>query len=151
MRYPGPSHRPRGGLELPMTPMIDVIFLLIIFFICTSSFQAPEEVLPTNLSFPGALGVKSMLDPMLEDLDEIVVKILWGDRGVAWEINKRQYASLVEVHAVLDAVAKVKSDLPVILDVDPQVPLENVIDVYDLCRHLGLQKVQFAASAEAGS
>jgi biopolymer transport protein ExbD len=151
MRQPGLSHRPRGGLELPMTPMIDVIFLLIIFFICTSSFQPPEEVLPTNLSFPGAVGAEAAVDPMLQDLDEIVVKLLWGERGIAWEINRRQYASLLEVRAVLDAVAKVKPDLPVILDVASQVPLENVIDVYDLCRHLGLQKVQFAASAEAGA
>jgi biopolymer transport protein ExbD len=134
-----------------MTPMIDVIFLLIIFFICTSSFQPPEEVLPTNLSFPGAVGAEAVVDPMLQDLDEIVVKLLWGERGIAWEINRRQCASLLEVRAVLDAVAKVKPDLPVILDVAPPVPLENVIDVYDLCRHLGLQKVQFAASAEAGS
>lgn len=134
-----------------MTPMIDVIFQLIIFFICTSSFQPPEEVLPANLSFPGAVGVEATVDPMLEDLDEIVVKLLWGQQGIAWEINKRQYASLLEVRAVLDAVAKVKPDLPVILDVAPPVPLENVIDVYDLCRHLRLQKVQFAASAEAGS
>lgn len=151
MRSTAYSHRPRGSLELPMTPMIDVIFLLIIFFICTSSFQPPEEVLPTNLSFPGALASEAAADPMLKDLDEIVVKLLWREPGVAWEINKRQYQNLLDVRAALGAVAKVKPDLPVILDVDRQVPLENVIDVYDLCRHLGLEKVQFAASAEAGA
>lgn len=132
-----------------MTPMIDVIFLLIIFFICTSSFQPPEEILPTNLSFPGALAAEVAADPMIKDLDEIVVKVLWTDQGVAWEINKRQYQSLADVRTVLNAVVQVKRDLPVILDVDRQVPLENVIDVYDLCRHLGLEKVQFAAEAEA--
>ena len=38
-----------------MTPMIDVIFLLLIFFVCTASFQAPEQILPTNLRLPGSL------------------------------------------------------------------------------------------------
>ena len=46
-------------MEVKMTPMIDVIFLLLIFFVCTASFRAVEEVLPTNLSLPGAIGAES--------------------------------------------------------------------------------------------
>ena len=34
----------------------------------------------------------------------------------------------------------------VILDIDGNVPLENVIDVYDVCRQIGLRRIQFAAS-----
>lgn len=149
MRRTDYSRGQRGNLELPMTPMIDVIFQLIIFFICTSSFRPPEEILPTNLSLPGSVAAQVAVDPAIKDLDEVVVKLLWGDSGIAWQINDRNYRSLAEVRAVLGAVVQVKSDLPVILDIDQRVPLENVIDVYDLCRHLGLQKVQFAASAES--
>jgi biopolymer transport protein ExbD len=149
MRSTDYNRSQRGSLELPMTPMIDVIFQLIIFFICTSSFRPPETVLPTNLSFPGAVGASVAVDPMVKDLDEIVVKLHWSDQGIAWEINKRQYHTLADVRGVLAAVARVKIDLPVILDVNRQVPLENVIDVYDLCRHLGLEKVRFAASAQS--
>ena len=32
-----------------MTPMIDVIFQLLIFFICTSSFQLPEKLFATPI------------------------------------------------------------------------------------------------------
>ncbi len=133
---------------MKMTPMIDVIFLLLIFFVCTASFQAVEEILPTNLILPGSIAADVPLDPELEDLDEIVVKVLWHDGRVSWQINRRDYGRLDQVRAVLAAAAQVKIDLPVILDVDPDVPLENVIDVYDLCRRIGLEKVQFAASAE---
>jgi len=148
MRRTGYSHSTRGALELPMTPMIDVIFQLIIFFICTSSFLPPESILPTDLSMAGSVSAGTAVDPAIRDLDEIVVKLLWGDEGIAWEVNQRRYRSLAEVRAVLAAVAEVKIDLPVILDVDRQVPLEHVIDVYDLCRQIGLQKIQFAASVE---
>ncbi len=132
-----------------MTPMIDVIFLLLIFFVCTASFQALEEILPTNLSLPGAIAADVPVDPELEDLDEIVVKILWRKGRASWQINRRDYVRLDRVRAVLRAAAQIKVDLPVILDPAPDVPLEAVIDVYDLCRQIGLEKVQFAASDEA--
>jgi biopolymer transport protein ExbD len=131
-----------------MTPMIDVIFLLLIFFVCTASFQAAEEVLPTNLSLPGTTSEAQPVDPELEDLDEIVVKVLWRDGRVAWQINGRDLPGLDAVRSVLRAAAGVKIDLPVILDVDAPVPIEDVIDVYDVCRQIGLRRVQFAASAD---
>ncbi len=149
MRLPSYHQRQSGRLDVKMTPMIDVIFLLLIFFVCTASFQALEEVLPTNLSLPGAIAADMPIDPELEDLDEIVVKILWRDGRAGWQINRRDYVRLDQVHAVLAATVQIKADLPVILDPDPNVPLEDVIDVYDLCRQIGLEKVQFAASDEA--
>jgi biopolymer transport protein ExbD len=129
-----------------MTPMIDVIFLLLIFFVCTASFQAAEEVLPTNLSLPGSVDSDVEIDDEWEDLDKVVVKILWRADRVAWQINERDYTSLAEVRAVLEAIARMKMELPVILDVDASVPLEDVIDVHDVCRQIGLMRIQFAVS-----
>lgn len=148
MRRP-PYHRDeRGRLDVKMTPMIDVIFLLLIFFVCTASFQAAEQVLPTNLSLPGTMDSEVQVDLEWEDLERIVVKILRRDGRATWQINDRDYLRLEEVRAVLTAAAAVKTDLPVILDVDGDVPLEDVIDVYDLCRQIGLETIQFAASVE---
>lgn len=147
MRRP-PYHREgRERLDVKMTPMIDVIFLLLIFFVCTASFQMLEEVLPTNLALPGSVSAQTPPDEEIEDLDELVVEVSWRDGRPAWRINRRYYTSLGEVRGVLAAVAKVKIDLPLILDIEGEVPLENAIDVYDLCRQVGLKKIQFAASA----
>jgi len=131
-----------------MTPMIDVIFLLLIFFVCTASFQPPEEVLPTSFSLPGVIDSDVPIDPEVADLDEIVVRVLWLDGRAQWQINDVDYAQLGEVRGVLESIRELKSDLPVILDVDPDVPMEDVIDVYDVCRGVGLEKIQFAASVE---
>jgi len=150
MRKP-PYHRDeRGRLDVKMTPMIDVIFLLLIFFVSTASFQAPEASLPTNLSLPGVVSDVEPIDLELEDLEEIVVEILWRDGHAGWQINERELASLDEVRAVLQAAADVKIDLPVILDVEDKdrVPIEDVIDVCDVCRQIGLERVKFAASVE---
>lgn len=148
MRRP-PYHRDdRGRLDVKMTPMIDVIFLLLIFFVSTASFRAAEETLPTNLSLPGTLAESEPIDPELEDLDDVVVKILRREGRTGWQINGEDLPNLGEVRAKLEAVAKVKIDLPVILDVEGDVPIENVIDVYDICRQIGLERVQFAASVD---
>ena len=131
-----------------MTPMIDVIFLLLIFFVCTANFQLVEEVLPTNLSLPGSVDTQVEIDLLEEDLDDITVKIFpRGDR-TAWQVNGRDYDRLEQVGAVLRAAAEIKIDLPVILDVDAEVPIEDVIDAYDLCRQIGLKRIQFAVSSD---
>jgi biopolymer transport protein ExbD len=146
MRRP-PYHRGDGGrLEVKMTPMIDVIFLLLIFFVSTASFQAVEEVLPTNLSLPGAMSESEPIDEEFEDLEEIVVKVLWQNGRAAWQINQRELTDLYGVRAVLEAAAQVNVELPVILDVDGAVPIEHVIDVCDVCRQIGLVEIHFAAS-----
>jgi biopolymer transport protein ExbD len=147
MRRP-PYHRDRGRLDVKMTPMIDVIFLLLIFFVCTASFQRAEAILPTDLSLPG-ISDAVPIEQQWEDLDEIVVKIVWRDDRPGWQINEQDVATLKQLWASLEAAARIQIDLPVILDVDGRVPIENVIDVVDLCRQIGLEKVLFAASAGA--
>ncbi len=121
--------------------------MLLIFFVCTASFTPPEQVLPTRLSLPGSIDTDVPVEE-LQDLDEIVIKILWREGRPSWEINNRIYDRLEEVHNLLVAVAQMQGDLPVILDVEPEVPMEDVIDVYDLCRQVGLTRIQFAASVE---
>ena len=50
MKTPGCTRRhSKKPPELRMTPMIDIVFNLIIFFILTQSFKATEGYLPTNL------------------------------------------------------------------------------------------------------
>jgi biopolymer transport protein ExbD len=44
----------------------------------------------------------------------------------------------------LQLVAGIKTDAPVILHPDEEVPVGNVIDVYDISRIAGFDKIQFA-------
>ena len=144
MRRPQTYRSERGRLEANMTPMIDVIFNLLIFFVCTVSFQPPEEVLPTFLSSLGAV-TDVPRPPEMQDFDDVVVKVYARDATIAWEINRQHYGTLAQVRDVLLAIAGVKNDLPVIIDAEGDIPLGSVIDLYDLCRLTGFQKIQFAA------
>jgi len=148
MRCPASRRNRTDRAEVKMTPMIDVIFLLLIFFVCTASFQRIEHVLPTRLSLLGDTPTDIPIEPELIDLDKIVVEILWRDAQPSWRINQRECQRLTEVGTVLQAARSLEADLPVILDPQPAVPMEHVIDLYDLCRQVGLQRVRFAASAD---
>ena len=129
-----------------MTPMIDVVFMLLIFFVWTASFRAVELTLPSSLvTQSGGQGVES--DPELEDLERIVVRIVWDGQRPGWTVNDVPANSLAAVRDRLGAVARIKQNLPVLLDPVAEIPLGHVIDVYDVARQAGFQNVQFATEA----
>lgn len=67
------SHRPTR-IELTMTGMIDVVFLLLIFFLVTSAFVPPEHQLPSGIQF------ESQADSQRpRDLEPAVIQISWSE------------------------------------------------------------------------
>ena len=150
MRIPSPYGDRRGELELAMTPMIDVIFLLLVFFVWTASFQVVEHVLPSRLSATSGTLPADASDPPPpeDDFEDVVVRIVWTGDQVAWRINDTRLTSLADVEQRLAVIARIKPDAPVILHPDAPVPLGNVINVYDRARRVGFQKVQFATSED---
>ena len=126
-----------------MTPMIDVIFLLLVFFVCTANFKPPEEILPMDSTLPGDM-VAEMVLPDPVNLDVVLIQIFF-DREPHWQIEGNQCSSLQEVQNILRLVRDVKADIPVIIESAENVPMEKVIDIYDICRRVGLSRIQFAA------
>ena len=152
MKTPSCFTSRRSSMELQMTPMIDVVFLLLVFFVWTASFQVAEYVLPSSVSAAAGAGQANANDPPPPeaDFDQVVVRILWVDDQPAWRINDQPLGSLEQVHKQLDRIANIKRDAPVILHPDPLVPLGNVIDIYDIARLVRFEKVQFAAAEPGG-
>lgn len=143
MRRPS-AYPVERGFDVMMTPMIDVVFLLLVFFVCTSGFNRPEENLPSNLSQPGVGGASVAPRPE-EDFEEIVVRISVADNSVAYHIGERRIDNEQALRAALAELASIDTSLAVVLDSGPEVPLGAVIDAYDGCRAAGFDKVQFAA------
>jgi biopolymer transport protein ExbD len=130
-----------------MTAMIDVIFLLLIFFVCTVNFTPLEGVLPTDMSLSGSSPVEIVL-PEPENLD-VVHFYLSFEGSPKWLVEENRCSSLAEVRIVLQKLREIKADVPVILESGENVPMQHVIDVYDVCRASGLSKIQFAAKGES--
>jgi len=138
-----PTHHGRTETDVAMTPMIDVVFLLLIFFICTASFQAAEELLPMGLAATGGPGAAAAVE-VDSDRERIVIGATHADAETRWVVNKHACNSLAELRQLLAAAAEANRARPVTLDVAGEVPLGDMIDVYDLCRLVRFEKIQFA-------
>jgi len=126
-----------------MTPMIDVVFQLLIFFICTANFRILEELLPTTLAV--GTNAAAAAAPAEPELEHVVVRAARAEGQTRWIVNGRPCDSLGDVGTVLRAVAEIDRALPVILDVAGEVPLGDMIEVYDVARLAGFERIQFAA------
>ena len=147
------SHASRREFQVSMTPMIDVVFLLLIFFVCTASFQAVESVLPTHLKVAGSATVAVRPEQELKQLERILIEIATargsksgGQRTIHYKINGQPCESHGRLDDRIGSLARIDASLPVVLDIGGQVPLGHAIDVYDRCRLVGLRQIQFAAS-----
>ena len=149
MKVPHSSQRRGGGvMEINMTPMIDMVFLLIVYFVWTSGDLAMETLLPSHISEQRGTSATTSDDipPPEADFDPVIVRVSYDDAGAQWSVNGEPLASLAELRAVLANLVDIKRDAPVILHPEANVPLGSVIDVYDLSRALGFEKVQFATT-----
>ena len=127
--------------------MIDVVFLLLIYFVCTASFQPLEQSLRTPLAVPTGGASAQPVDVEIDDFEPIVVRARADDTGrVSWLVGEAPCVSLAQVQATLAALHQIHSELPVVLDVGSTVPLGEVVGLYDSCWLAGYRKIQFAAS-----
>ena len=131
-----------------MTPMIDVVFLLLIFFICTASFQIVEQNLPgkVQLELPPGTEVVETTEST-EDIDPVILNIRWENSNPLWSLNGQRYPKLDTLKKKLAALSTVDSTVPLVLDIAPEVPLGDAINTYDLGRNAGFTQIQFAADA----
>lgn len=116
--------------SLGLAPLIDVVLLLLIFFLVTSSFATPRvplELPPAQTGeAPGPAGLTVTLSE---------------DGGL--RIDDRQ-ASLSELEQALDAVAGPEAEL--LLRADRQVPHGRVVEVLDLARRHAVEQIGIAVS-----
>ena len=148
MKVPSSYHRGQSKMEIQMTPMIDVVFLLLVYFVWTAGFMIVEQILPSNVSAAaGGTAEPDQPPPPEADFDNVVVRLRTGDNGLQWQVNDQALSSLNQVLEKLLRIVSIKPDAPVILHPDANVPLGDVIDAYDAARRASIKKVQFAATA----
>lgn len=118
--------------EINMTPMLDVVFILLIFFIVTASF-VKEAGIEVNRP-EAATAVK-------KERANILVAI--SDKGEIW-INKRR----VDVRAVQANIERLKAENPqgtVVIQADKKATTDVLIKVMDSARAAGVYDVSIAA------
>ena len=118
--------------DIDMTPMLDVVFILLIFFIVTASFVKEAGI---DVNRPeAATAVK-------KERANILVAI--SDTGEIW-INKRR----IDVRAVQANIERLKAENPqgtVVIQADKKSTTDTLIKVMDAARAAGVYDVSIAA------
>lgn len=125
----------KDDVELNLTPLIDVVFLLLIFFMVSTTFQRASEL---NITLPKASEEYTEAKP-----DSVKVDI---DAQGRVYVNDKQLVNtqlLTIREAIRDAVRDLKNP-PLIIAADANARHQMVIKVMDAARQLGLIKITFA-------
>ena len=148
---PSRSRRRRGGLSLNLTPMIDVTFLLLVFFVCTTRALERESLLRADLTAQASVAPVDALS-----LDEPPLRIAIGrnDGQVTLRIDAPlpQPGSVEELVTLLqqrrfgpgNPTGLFSAEQPIELAPTKDAPWEDAVAIFNAVTRAGYTRVGFA-------
>jgi biopolymer transport protein ExbD len=122
--------------NVDLTPMIDMVFILLIFFMVSTTFVKDMKI---DIERPGAASAQSASSKALRvNIDSSQNVYIDGKPVRVWMVQSR-------VRELLDS-AGTKS---VLVIVDRRVPAEKLVEIVDQCRLAGAADVGVATEKEA--
>lgn len=144
-------------VAINVVPMVDVIFCLCVFFMCSLKFKQLEGKFDSWLPKGKGVGGTGSVSALIEEIrvamfyDEKTGKTLrqLGNRRIDDDAMLQQL--IKDAHA--DFLRLNKPDTPVTIDAEAKVPWREVITVMNLCKRNSIDKIEFAmgASPTAGA
>jgi biopolymer transport protein ExbD len=132
-------------LELQIAPLIDVVFLLLIYFMVTASLIRKEG----DISFmlPANIAQEDMVDIPVEVLIEITNDGTVQVEGMRFDRNDKALDDLVNQIAGLKQIAKSQNS-PFFVNILPHQDAlhRRIIDVMDACAAAGVNSLTFSKS-----
>ena len=125
------SQEPNG--EIDLTPMLDVFFIMMIFFIVTATF----------IKEPG-IDIDRPVARMSDGIKNQNILVAINDNGEIW-INKQQLKN----HQVSQTIAKMHAENPkgaVVIQADKKSTAEKVAQVIDAAKKAGVIDISLATS-----
>ena len=129
-------HARRPDVSINLTPLIDVVFLLLIFFMVSTSFS---ELTQLTVNLPEADGARAP-----DEIGLVVVIDSAGNVTVGGDPVPNEAEGL---YRALEAAANGNVDVPLTLSADAMTPHQYVVMVLDVASLLGLQRVTIATES----
>jgi biopolymer transport protein ExbD len=135
------NFRPRGEEEVDvnLTPLIDVVFLLLIFFMVSTTFIRESEI---ELTLPEA-SAEVREDPI--DIIEIAI-----DANGRYFVNGNALISsqLAVIRQALIDVRPSDAEPVVVISADAEASHQSVVTVMDAARQIGLTRITFPTKTQ---
>lgn len=119
--------------EFNLTPLIDMVFNLLIFFLLTSSYVFQPGI---KINLP-----KAVTSEVLKE-EPLVITVTSED---AIYLNDK-IATVKELISKLNKVSKEKGTL--LIKADKKASVGRVVEIWDMCREAGVPQVNIATSQE---
>ena len=126
--------------EMVLIPLLDIVLLLLIFFMVSTTFKDPEAS-RLHLTLPQAEGT-AVPD---QEPEELRIAI---DAGGHFYVNDQAVVDQEQrtlVRAIRGALNE-RRDLPVLIQADARTPHQAVMTALDAAAELGLVRISFSAT-----
>ncbi len=140
-----------GEEEIMIVPLVDIVFLLLIFFIVTSSFRKPirewDVQLPeSTYAAKGAYRADELIIVFMANKDPKTGKVeVWKNLVSAKDGGVRERVTETELRKVFFA-AQSRTPIPVVrLEIDRSVPHYHVAETIDSLHSFNLRNIAFRA------
>lgn len=130
------DHRAEDEPEISLVPLIDVILVMIIFFVVTATFDARSII---QLELPQATGEKV-------DATQSLVVLVNADGRYFVDDREVLRNDLDSLKATIAEVAGDDRERPVMLRADARTPYQAVVTVYDALGQLGFRRIMNATA-----
>ncbi|WP_420553948.1 ExbD/TolR family protein [Neptuniibacter marinus] len=129
MRFP---RQKREEVNVNLTPLIDVVFLLLIFFMVSTTFTKETHL---EVDLPQASGDKSVVE-------EQILEILITDEG-NYSVNGKPLVNTqaTTLRRALKELSGEKRDMPLVITADAKTPHQSVVTAMDVSGQLGFSKL----------
>jgi len=125
-------------VEVAMAPLIDCVFLLLIFFLVATTMKKIEKELPVELPTSGAAVTAEVTDSL------VVVGI---DRNGSFYLGSEP-VGIEALHAKMREAAATNPNGRIRIDGDRDAPFQSLVHLLDLCEFEGLGNVGIHARRE---
>ena len=125
---------PAQDERIDITPMLDIVFILLIFFIVTTSFTKESGITIGGVS--RAVSQTQAETPVLVRIDARG-RLTVGQRLI----------DVAAIRANLERLHAVSPQAALVIAAHPDAPVDAVVSVVDAARLAGIASVQVAASA----
>ncbi len=135
--------RNRSGGQEPgfqIAPMIDVIFLLLCFFVASQVFSQWET----------EIGIKLPTAETGETPERLPGEIIINIREDGTKVVNSQVLESEDLKSLLERIVGLFPGQPVLIRADKRTDYEHVVAVLDLCRKVDLWNIAFATTADEG-
>ncbi len=126
--------------EINLIPMIDVLLVILIFLMVTTSYAKYSE-LQINLPQTGGEASAAQVQPI-----NVAV-----DASARYEINNSavNYTGIAALTTALKNAAGTQTDPTIVINADAKTPHQAVINVMEAARQAGFGRITFATQNEA--